>query len=134
MTKKLAFQVELPDSYEIAVEKTIAALKIEGFGVLTRVDMKTTLKEKINVDFRPYVILGVCNPPLANQALQGDPLVGLLLPCSATVEETENGALISILNPEAVLMLSPLADNSEVATVAKEATKHLKRVAQALAA
>ena len=132
MTKKLAFQIELPDSYEIAVEKTIAALKTEGFGVLTRIDMRATLKEKIDVDFRPYVILGACNPPLANQALNSDPLSGLLLPCSVTVEEAEGGALISIVNPEAMLMLPPLADNADVISVAKEARTRLERVAQAL--
>ena len=132
MTKKLAFQIELPDSYEIAVEKTIAALKTEGFGVLTRIDMRATLKEKIDVDFRPYVILGACNPPLANQALNSDPLSGLLLPCSVTVEEAEGGALVSIVNPEAMLMLPPLADNADVISVAKEARTRLEHVAQAL--
>ena len=101
MTETLAFQVALTDSYEAAIEKTIAALKTEGFGVLTRIDIQATLKEKINVDFRPYVILGA-NPPLANQALHGDPLVGLLLPCSV-IEDAENGALVSIINPEAML-------------------------------
>ncbi len=132
MTKKLAFQIELPDSYEIAVEKTIAALKTEGFGVLTRIDMRATLKEKIDVDFRPYVILGACNPPLANQALNSDSLSGLLLPCNVTVEEAEGGALISIVNPEAMLMLPPLADNADVISVAKEARTRLEHVAQAL--
>ncbi len=132
MTKKLAFQIELPDSYEIAVEKTIAALKTEGFGVLTRIDMRATLKEKIDVDFRPYVILGACNPPLANQALNSDSLSGLLLPCNVTVEETEGGALVSIVNPEAMLMLPPLADNADVISVAKEARTRLEHVAQAL--
>lgn len=132
MTKKLAFQIELPDSYEIAVEKTIAALKTEGFGVLTRIDMRATLKEKIDVDFRPYVILGACNPPLANQALNSDSLSGLLLPCNVTVEEAEGGALVSIVNPEAMLMLPPLADNADVISVAKEARTRLEHVAQAL--
>ncbi len=132
MTHPLTFQVTLTDSYEAAVEKTIAALKAEGFGVLTRIDVQATLKEKLNADFRPYVILGACNPPLAHRALESDPLVGLLLPCNVTVEATEDGALISIVNPEAMLGVPPLSENDEIRAVAAEARARLEHVAAAL--
>jgi uncharacterized protein (DUF302 family) len=88
---KLAFQVEMSDSFDAALEQVTAALKTQGFGVLTRIDVRSTLKEKLDTDFRPYVILGACNPPLAHQALENEPLVGLLLPCNVTVESTESG-------------------------------------------
>jgi len=132
MTQPLTFQVALPDSYNTAVEKVTAALKTEGYGVLTRIDFKATLKEKLNTDFRPYVVLGACNPPLAQRALLSDPLSGLLLPCNVTVEETPDGSLVSIVNPEAMLSLPPLSENKEILEVAAEARQRLERVAAAL--
>jgi uncharacterized protein (DUF302 family) len=132
MTQPLTFQISLSDSYEAAVEKVTAALKTEGFGVLTSIDVKETLKKKLNVDFRRYTILGACNPPLAYQALQNEPLVGLLLPCNVTVEETETGSLVSIVNPDAMLGVSPLADNDVICEVASEARQHLERVANSI--
>ena len=94
--------------------------------------MQATLKEKIDTDFRPYIILGACNPPLAYRALQSNPLIGTLLPCNVTVEDAEGGALVSIVNPEAMLTLPPLADDVNIVAVAKEARTRLERVAQAL--
>ena len=132
MTQPLTFQVLLADSYEIAVDKVTQALKAEGFGVLTRIDVKDTFKKKLDADFRRYIILGACNPPLAHQALQNEPLVGLLLPCNVTVEESENGSLVSIINPDAMLGIAPLADNAVVCEVAAEARRRLERIAQAL--
>jgi uncharacterized protein (DUF302 family) len=132
MTQPLTFQVALPDSYNTAVEKVTTALKTEGYGVLTRIDFKATLKEKLNTDFRPYVVLGACNPPLAQRALLSDPLSGLLLPCNVTVEETPDGSLVSIVNPEAMLSLPPLSENKEILEVAAEARQRLERVAAAL--
>ncbi|NOY99485.1 MAG: DUF302 domain-containing protein [Chloroflexi bacterium] len=132
MTQPLTFQVSLPDPYEAAVEKTIAALKAEGFGVLTRIDVQATLKEKLDADFRPYVILGACNPPLAYKALQSDPLIGLLLPCNVTVEAADGGSLVSIVNPEAMLTVPPLDENGTVRQVAAEARVRLERVVAAL--
>ncbi len=85
MSSTLGFQVFINQPYEQAVETTIAALKTQGFGILTRVDVKATMKEKISADFRPYVILGACNPPLAYRSLTLDPWIGLLLPCNVTV-------------------------------------------------
>ena len=132
MTQPLTFQVALPDSYNTAVEKVTAALKTEGYGVLTMIDFKATLKEKLNTDFRPYVVLGACNPPLAQRALLSNPLSGLLLPCNVTVEETPDGSLVSIVNPEAMLSLPPLSENKEILEVAAEARQRLERVAAAL--
>ena len=129
---KLAFQVNIPDSFDAAVEKVTVALRTQGFGVLTRIDVKSTLKEKLDADFRPYVILGACNPPLAHRALENEPLVGLLLPCNVTVESTEDGALVSIVNPEEMLSLDILAENEKVLEVAAEARTLLEKVAEAL--
>jgi uncharacterized protein (DUF302 family) len=122
----------MTDPYEVAVEKVIEALKVEGFGVLTRIDVKATLKEKLDADFRPYVILGACNPPLAQRALLSDPLVGLLLPCNVTVEETADGSLVSIINPEAMLGVEPLSTKEQIGEVASEARTRLERVVAAL--
>jgi uncharacterized protein (DUF302 family) len=132
MEQPLSFQIGLSDPYPAAVEKTIAALKAEGFGVLTRIDVKATFKEKLGEVFRPYVILGACNPPLAHRALQAEAQVGLLLPCNVTVEETPAGSLVSIVNPQAMLGVQPLGDNAAVRQVASEARVKLERVASAL--
>jgi uncharacterized protein (DUF302 family) len=132
MTQPLTFQVSLPDNYDDAVDKVTQALKSEGFGVLTNIDVKATLKEKLDADFRRYIILGACNPPLAYQALQNEPLVGLLLPCNVTVEETEAGSLVSIVNPEAMLGIQPLTQNEKICEVAAEARTRLERVAKSL--
>ena len=132
MTQPLTFQVSLTDPYDDAVEKVTAALMAEGFGVLTSIDVKATLKEKLDADFRPFIILGACNPPLAQQALLSDPLVGLLLPCNVTVEETSDGSLVSIVNPEAMLEVPPLSSNKQIGEVAAEARTRLERVAAAL--
>lgn len=77
-----------------------AALKAQGFGILTEIDVKQTLKSKLGVDFRPYYILGACNPPLAHQALETDPSIGLLLPCNIVVQSAPEGVQVSILDPE----------------------------------
>ena len=132
MTQPLTFQISMTDPYDTAVEKVIAALKVEGFGVLTSIDVKATLKEKLDADFRPYIILGACSPPLAQQALLSDPLVGLLLPCNVTVEEAAYGSLVSIVNPEAMLGVPPLSANKQIGEVAAEARTRLERVASAL--
>ncbi|MDH5506419.1 MAG: DUF302 domain-containing protein [Anaerolineae bacterium] len=134
MTQEISFQIDLKDSYAAAIEKVTAALKEEGFGVLTRIDVDTTLKEKIDVDFRQYVILGACNPPLAHRALSAEPKVGLMLPCNVTVEATDGGARVNILNPDAMLSIEPLNANAAILEVAAEAKAKLARVAAALQA
>ncbi len=133
MSQPLAFYVEMDTPYEEAIERVIRALKEEGFGVLTQIDVRATFKEKLNADFRPYKILGACNPPLAHRALVNESLTGLMLPCNVTVEARENGgSRVSIVNPEAMLGISVLADNEAVCGVATEARTRLERVAAAL--
>jgi uncharacterized protein (DUF302 family) len=121
--------LDLP--YAQAVEQVIVALKNEGFGVLTEIDVKETLKEKLDVDFRDYVILGVCNPPLAHRALTTALDVGLLLPCNVIVYEKGAQSVISIVDPMA--MLGVLA-YPELEAVAKEARDRLARVIASLPA
>jgi uncharacterized protein (DUF302 family) len=129
-TTNLGLQVNLDIPYEAAVEKVTTELKAEGFGVLTEIDVKATLKKKLDVDFKRYVILGACNPPLAYQALQNEPDIGLLLPCNVIVYETEEGSLVSIIDP---LSMMGFVDNPALDPVAAEARARLERVAAALA-
>lgn len=133
MSKEIGFEVKIDQPYETAVEKVITALKAEGFGVLTRIDVHTTLKEKLGEDFRPYVILGACNPPLAHRALSEDAVVGLMLPCNVTVEATpDGGSLARIANPEIMMMVGALQENEVLTEVAGEARSRLERVAASL--
>ncbi len=107
-----------------------AALKNEGFGVLTEIDVRDTLKKKLDVDFRRYLILGACNPVLARQALEAEPQVGLLLPCNVVVQEGSEGrVVVSIADPKAMFTL---VDNPGVSPVAEEADLRLRRVMRAL--
>ncbi len=116
--------------FEDAERRVADALKAEGFGVLTRIDVKDTLEKKLGAVFRPYVILGACNPPLARRALESEPQIGLLLPCNVVVQETEGGeVVVSIADPKAMFTL---VDNPSVAPVAAEADARLRRVIAAL--
>lgn len=133
MIVELGFKVHLEQPYEQTLESVIAALKTEGFGVLTRIDVKAVLKEKIDADFHPYTILGACNPPLAHRALSADGSAGLMLPCNITVEAKPNsGSLVNITNPQLMLQVGSLAENETLAEVAAEAYARLERVAQKL--
>jgi uncharacterized protein (DUF302 family) len=121
-------RVDMP--YEEAVARTREALAAEGFGVLTEIDVRATLKQKIAVDFPPYVILGACNPSLAHQALSAEPDIGLLLPCNVVVRaEAEGGSVVSIMDPEAAL---GLAQRAEIEPLAAEVRSRLQRVLQAI--
>jgi len=112
--------------HEAARRRIEAALKEEGFGVLTEIDVKATLKAKLNADFRNYVILGACNPALAHQALSADPGVGLLLPCNVVVTQDDQGnAVVAILDPEA--MLQVMRDSSRLKAPMREARERLQR-------
>ncbi len=116
--------------FEQAEEKVIAALKVEGFGILTTIDVKATLKKKIDVDFPPYTILGACNPPLAHMALSQEQLVGLFMPCNVVLFEEEDGQLaVAIAKPEA--LFQPI-DNKEVEPMVKELDQKVNRVLESL--
>ena len=116
--------VALP--YTKAVEKTKEALQKQGFGVLAEIDIREKLKEKLGVDFKRYVILGACNPPLAYQALQAEPEIGLLLPCNVIVyEKTDDMTVVAAIDPDS--MLAIIGDNIEVAEVAKDAKLRLMK-------
>lgn len=116
--------VNLP--FEQAVERATAVLKEQGFGVLTTIDMKEKLKEKIGVDFMRYTILGACNPPLAYAALQAEPEIGLLLPCNVIVYETgESSCVVSAIDPGTMVAVVP--GNHAVAKVAADAKTRLTR-------
>lgn len=116
---------------DAAVERVAAALKKEGFGVLTSIDVKDTLKKKLDVDFRRYVILGACNPVLAHKALSADAQIGLLLPCNVVVQDAGDGrAAVSIADPRAMFTL---VDRPSIAPIADEAEVRLRRVVAALA-
>jgi len=130
MTTELGIRTRLSLPYEQAVQKTTEALKAEGFGVLTEVDVQATLKQKLNADFRRYVILGACNPPLAYRALSANLDVGLLLPCNVTVYEEDGGAVVTAVDPMA--MLGVMKDDQVVCEVAEEARARLIRVIESL--
>ena len=124
---KYGLRVELPISYEQAVERATAALKEQGFGVLTTIDVKQTLKQKLNRDFRKYVILGACNPPLADRALHTELEIGLLLPCNVIVYElAPDRSAVSAMAPLAALGI--VGDNPDLQAVAREADARLRSV------
>jgi uncharacterized protein (DUF302 family) len=110
--------------YEQAVEQTKVALKEQGFGVLCEIDVRKTMKEKLDVDFRPYVILGACNPPLAHRALTADLDLGLLLPCNVVVYDGEGGVVVKAMDPEPVL---GIVENADLRPVAAEVKSRLEK-------
>ena len=126
----IGIHIRLHTDYETALARVIDALKVEGFGVLTEIDVKETLKKKLDVDFRPYKILGACNPPLAHRALSATPEAGLLLPCNVTVSLADDGIVdVSLVDPLAML---GVIENKDLAAVAMEARQKLERVGAAL--
>jgi len=127
MEIRYALVKELPDvSYDDAVSRATERLADEGFGVLTEIDVKATLKKKLDVDFRRYVILGACNPHLAHQAMTGEPFIGVLLPCNVLVMEREGGgSIVAALKPTAAFSL---VDNPDVAPIAEQVEEKMRRM------
>ena len=127
--------VRMHASFATAMQRTRDALKAEGFGVLTEIDMQAAFKEKLGREFRPYVILGACNPPLAFSALSADPQVGLLLPCNVTVEAADEGeTVVRLVDPMRLMAASGFGGSEAIGAVADEAHARLTRVAHALRA
>jgi uncharacterized protein (DUF302 family) len=127
---QVGLNVRLNTTFDEALTRVTAALKVEGFGVLTEIDVKETLKKKLDVDFRPYKILGACNPPLAYRALSTVPEVGLLLPCNVTVSYVaDNVTEVAIVDP---LSMLGFVQHPDLEPVAAEASARLDRVAKAL--
>jgi uncharacterized protein (DUF302 family) len=126
------FRVTVDLPYPQAVERTREALAQEGFGILSEIDVAATLKKKLDVDFRPYVILGACNPPLAHRALTAERDIGLLLPCNVVVyaDDEEGRSVVAAMDPEAALELT---GNDDVRPVAEEARERVQRALKALA-
>jgi len=128
---RYGLKVTVPVAYDKAVARATEALKSQGFGVLTTIDVKQTLKAKLDRDFRRYVILGACNPPLADRALHAELEVGLLLPCNVVVYEANpTSTVVAAMAPLAALGI--VGDNPALASVAREADERLRKALQAL--
>lgn len=131
MEIRYALVKELPwMEYDAAVARATECLADEGFGVLTEIDVKATLKKKLDIDFRRYVILGACNPQLAHRAMTGEPFIGVLLPCNVLVMEREGGgSIVAALKPTAAFSL---VDNPDVAPVAEQVEEKMRRMLERL--
>lgn len=132
MPQNLSLDVELPLAFNDAVGRVKDALKQEGFGILTEIDLRAAFHEKLGREFRPYVILGACNPPLAFSAVSADPTVGLLLPCNVTVDSVgDQRTIVRLTNPEA-LLATVAGTSPELAGVARDAHERMVRVRDVL--
>ena len=123
------FRVHRPESIDELRPRVVELLKAEGFGILTEIDVAATLREKLDIERDPYLILGACNPMLAHRALEAGPSVGALLPCNVTLRAEDGGTTIEIMDPQAAL---GIVDNEAVASIAAEAAERLARVAEGL--
>lgn len=126
---KYGFSKTVSLSYDEAIEKVTEELKKEGFGVLTTIDVKDTLKKKLDVDFKKYIILGACNPPFAHKALTAEEEIGLLLPCNVIVYEKDGGTVVSIFDP---MVMMAVLENNKMKSIAEEVQARLQRVIAAV--
>ncbi|MCF6273318.1 MAG: DUF302 domain-containing protein [Rhodobacteraceae bacterium] len=134
MSDTFSIDVIISGHHDDVIEKVTEALKVEGFGILTTIDVKATLKKKIDVDFRPYTILGACNPGLAHQALNARADVGLMLPCNVTVEENGDGTCtVRFIDPAKMMGFASLGDDPALADIGSQAAGKIARAAKALA-
>jgi len=123
------FGATIDGDFSEVIDRVTGALAEEGFGVLTSIDVQATMKNKLGIDREPYVILGACNPPLANQAINADPAIGALLPCNVVVRKDGDHIAVDFMDPEAVLTL---VDHPDVPALATEVRVRLERVAARL--
>lgn len=130
MAADLGIRTTLNLPYEQAIQQTTEALKAEGFGILTQIDVKAVLKQKLDVDFRRYMILGACNPPFAHRSLCANPDVGLLLPCNVTVYEEGEKTVVTAVDP--VVMLGLMKEDDSMHAIAAEVGARLRRVIDSL--
>ncbi len=119
--------IDLP--FQPAVDKTIAALKAHGFGVLTRIDVQATLREKIGAEFRPYIILGACNPKMAHEALKAEDKIGTMLPCNVVIQEVDGKTEVAAVDPLASMQA---VSNKSLATIAAKVGDELKAAVEAI--
>jgi len=127
-----SFSTSLQGDIETIEQQLIEALQAEGFGILTEIDVQATFKKKLNIDSRPYKILGACNPPLAHQALTAEPDIGLLLPCNVVIrEEQDKSITVAFMDPAAVFTL---VDQEGIQPLAEEVKARLERVRDAISA
>jgi uncharacterized protein (DUF302 family) len=134
MPSKIGREVTMECAVNEAIERVTNALAAEGFGVLTRVDVQATMREKLGKEFREYVILGACNPELAHRALQADAQIGLIMPCNVTVEESGPGrSVVRLGDPHGLMSVGHLATNREVQAIADETARRIDRIERSLA-
>jgi len=123
------FSKKLDLSFDEAIEKVTNALKSEGFGILTEIDVKETLKKKLDIDFRPYKILGACNPPFAHKALEAEDKIGTMLPCNVIVQQLDDGIEIAAVDPVASMQA---VENDQLGEVASEIQNKLRSIIEGL--
>ncbi|NOX41123.1 MAG: DUF302 domain-containing protein [Alphaproteobacteria bacterium] len=130
---EMSIDVTLSGSMDEVIDRVTGVLKEEGFGILTRINVDTTLKTKIDVDFRPYVILGACNPKLAHQALVARPDVGLMLPCNVVVDQVAEGTcLVRFIDPAAMMSFGDLGNDEALVAIGAQAGAKIAKAAAAL--
>jgi uncharacterized protein (DUF302 family) len=129
MKTEYGFGTTLQVPYEEAIPRVKEALKAEGFGVLTEIDVRRTLREKLGAEMDPYIILGACNPPLAHRALEQEPEIGLLLPCNVVVRAQGTGSRVDVADPKAML---GIVGNEQLNAIAEEAKQRLQRAVASL--